>query len=180
MLALDATQLGELANFYGGVAHTLSPAWSYASSFLILIVLVLFFVGFARFMGYGPFVGLIAALYVGYALYIAFPYMQYLPSAPAGTALAARVALYFGFFVVSYILLRKVAASDFVHIGTIGLIIIATCTAGFLMALAYQSFPVRTVYQFSASLDQLFAAKTWFFAWFAAPILGLYLFAHER
>ncbi|HVW82728.1 MAG TPA: hypothetical protein VHC68_02170 [Candidatus Paceibacterota bacterium] len=179
-LALDASQLGQLADFYGGVAHTLSPAWSYASSFLILIVLVLFFVGFARLMGYGPFVGLIAALYIGYALYAVFPYGEYLPSGPPMTALGARVALYLGFFVISYILLRKIAASDFVHIGTVGLIVIAVCTAGFIMALAYQSFPVRTVYQFSASLDQLFAAKEWFFAWFAAPIAALYLFAHAR
>ncbi|MGH7175188.1 MAG: hypothetical protein ACREGR_02430 [Minisyncoccia bacterium] len=179
-MGVSTQQLGELANFYGSVGHTLTPAWAFASSFLILIVLILALVSFARVMGYGPFVALIAALYIGYALYVAFPYSEYLPSAPALTALAARVALYLVFFVVSYLLLRRIAASDFVHIGTIGLIIIAFLTAGFVMALSYQSFPVETVYHFSPQLDQLFAAKEWFFAWFIAPIIGLYLFANTR
>ncbi len=177
MLALDATQIAELAQFYGAAAQTLSPAWLRASSFLILLVLVLALVGFARFMVNGPFVALIAALYIAYALYAAFPYVGVLPTAPALTALGARLALYLGFFVVSYLLLRKVAASDFINMGSMGLIVVAFLTAGFIMTLAYQSFPVREVYHFSASLDQLFAAKEWFFAWFIAPLAGLFLFA---
>ncbi len=158
-------------------SQTLSPAWVWASSVLILIILVVALVGFARVMGYGPFVGLIGALYIAYALYAAFPYSDYLPTAPAWTALGARVALYLAFFVAGYVILRKVAASDFVRIGSIGLIIIAFLTAGFIMALIYQSFPVRTVYHFSAPLDALFAAKEWFFAWFVAPLVGLFFLA---
>ena len=180
MLALTGDQLNTLANFYGSVGQQLTPAWVWASSFLVLIVIVLFLVGFARFMGYGPFVALVAALYIAYAMYFAFPYLNYLPSAPALTALAAQVALYFAFFVISYLLLRRVAASDFVHMGTVGLIVVSLATAGFIMALAYQSFPVQTVYHFSPQLDKLFATKEWFFGWFIAPFLSLYLFAHKR
>ena len=178
MLALSGDQLGELANFYGSVGQTLSPAWVWASSFLFLIIILLFLVGFARFMGYGPFVGLIGALYISYALYSAFPYQAYLPSAPALTAIAAHLALYFGFFVLSYLLLRRVAASDFIHIGTIGLLLISLSTAGFIMALAYQSFTVQTVYHFSPQLDLLFANKEWFYAWFVAPVITLFVFAN--
>lgn len=180
MATINAQDLQGLANFYGTIGHTISPAWAFASSFLILIILVLFFVGFGRFMGYGPYIGLIAALYIAYALYSAFPYQQYLPSAPISTALATRLALYLAFFFVSYLLLRKIAASDFVELGTVGLLVTAFATAGFMMSLAYQSFPVREVYHFSASLDKLFAAKAWFFAWFAAPFVGLFFFAHRR
>lgn len=178
MLALSGDQLGELATFYTSVGQSLSPAWVWASSFLFLIVLLIFLIGFARFMGYGPYVALIGALYISYALYVAFPYQQYLPSAPALTALGARLALYIGFFVISYLLLRKVAASDFIHIGTLGLILISLATAGFIMTLAYQSFPVQTVYHFSPQLDLLFADKQWFFAWFVAPLLALFVFAN--
>ena len=179
MSSINPQDLQGLAAFYGTAWHTISPAWAFASSFLILIILVLFLVGFGRFMGYGPFIGLIAALYISYALYVAFPYQEYLPSAPISTALAARVALYLALFVVSYLLLRKIAASDFVHIGTVGLLVISIATAGFLMALAYQNFPVREVYHFSASLDKLFAAKEWFFAWFAAPLATLFIFTRR-
>ncbi len=178
MLALDATQIGQLTQFYSQVGSTLSPAWIWVSSFLFLIILVGLLIGFARFMGNGPFIALIAALYVAYALYFAFPYLSFLPTGPALTALGARVALYLGFFIISYLLLRKVAASDFVNIGSVGLIIVSFLTAGFIFALAYQSFPVREVYHFSPSLDTLFATKEWFYGWFVAPILGLFFFAH--
>jgi hypothetical protein len=178
MLALDATQIGQLTQFYGQAAHTLSPLWVWVSSFLFLIILVVFLIGFNRVMGHGPYVAIIAALYISYALYLAFPYADLLPSAPALTALSARLALYLGFFIISYLLLRKVAASDFVNIGTVGLIIVSFLTAGFIFVLAYQSFPVREVYHFSPSLDQLFATKEWFYAWFVAPIIGLFFFAH--
>ena len=180
MLALTGDQLNQLATFYGQVGQTLSPAWVWASSFLVLIIIVLFLVGFARFMGYGPFVALIAALYIAYAMYFAFPFLNYLPSAPALTALAAQVALFLAFFLISYLLLRRVAASDFVHMGTLGLVVVSLATAGFIMALAYQSFPVQTVYHFTPQLDQLFATKEWFFGWFIAPFITLYVFANKR
>jgi hypothetical protein len=170
-------QLQQVATFAG---HTFGPAWAWASSFLILIILFGLLFAFARVMDYGPYIALICALYIGYALYAAFPYASYLPSAPALTALAARLALYAAFFVASYLLLRKVAASDFIRVGTLGLIVISFLTAGFLMALAYQSFPVQSVYHFTPALDRLFAAKAWFFAWFIAPFVGLMLFTRGR
>lgn len=160
--------------------HTLTPVWAFISSFLILFILIIVLVGFSRIMGYGPYIGLIAALYIGYALYVAFPYVSYLPTGPALTALAARVALYLLFFGISYVLLRRVAASDFVELHSLGVIVTAFLTAGFIMTLAYQTFPVQAIYHFSPQLDKLFAAKEWGFAWFAAPILGLMVFARKR
>jgi len=174
---IDASQLGLLANFYGSIGQSLSPAWAWVSSFLILIIIMLFLIGFARVVGYGPFVGIIAALYIAYALYAAFPYQAFLPSAPALTALGARVALYLGFFAIGYIILRRVAASDFITIGSLGLIVLSFLTAAFIMMLAYQEFPVREIYHFSPKLDLLFANKQWFFAWFIAPLLGLFVFS---
>lgn len=165
--------LAELSQVTTTAVHVLTPLWSFVDGFLILIVLFGLLFAFARVMDYGPFIALIAALYIGFALYVAFPYASYLPTAPAMTALGARLALYGVFTIMSYIILRKVAASDFINMSLVGSLIVSLLTAGFLMALAYQSFPVRDIYQFTPSLDQLFAAKEWFFAWFIAPLIGI-------
>jgi len=175
---VNSQDVAGLFKFYGTIGHSLTPVFAFTSSFLILIILVLVLVIWGRFMGYGPFIGGIAALYIAYALYVAFPYANYLPSAPALTAIAAHVALFIGFFVLGYIVMRRVSASDFIHVGTIGLILISCFVAGFIMTLAYQSFAVQEIYHFSPALDKLFATKEWFFAWFAAPIVGLLIFTH--
>lgn len=176
-MQISTQDLGTLGTFYGGVLHSLSPVWAWTSSFLVLLILILILILFARYIGRGPFVSVVAALYIAYAFYMAFPYAAYLPTAPALTALGARLALYAGFFIVSYLVLRRIAASDFISIGTLGLVVVSFFTAGFLLVLAYQSFPVREVYHFSPSLDKLFEAKEWFFAWFSAPLVSLFIFA---
>jgi hypothetical protein len=171
------TEIGQITAVAG---HVLTPLWSFVSGFLILLVLMLLFVGFARVMGYGPFISLICAFYIGYGFYAAFPYRSLLPTAPPDAALAATAAIYFGFVLLAYLILRRVAASDFVHIGTVALIILSFLAAGFLLALCYDAFPVRAVYAFSPSLDQLFAAKDYFFWWFAGPLIGLFYLAIAR
>ena len=177
---VNAQDISGLLAIYGNIGHSLTPIWAFTSSFLILIVLVLALTVFGRFTGYGPFFGLTASLYIAYALYIVFPYSDFLPSAPALTAVASHVGLYLAFFCVGYVLMRKVAASDFIHMGTLGLILVSFCVAGFIMTLAYQSFAVQTIYHFSPQLDRLFATKEWFFLWFAAPIAALLVFAKSR
>src|SRR3989344_4722811 len=66
-------------------------SWDVISGFLVVIVpaLVLFYIGW--YIGRGPFVAILLALYAAYAVYIVFPYTGILPSAPPLTALAARL-----------------------------------------------------------------------------------------
>ncbi len=173
----NVSQLGAVGQAVTTATTALAPIWAFTSSILILLILMGALFLFARYVGRGPFVSLIAALYIAYGLYAAFPYTSYLPTAPALTAVATQVALYLVFFVISFIILRRISASDFIHIGTIGLTVISFVTAGFILMLAYQSFQVREVYHFSTNLDALFAAKEWFFAWFVAPLIGLFIFA---
>lgn len=157
--------------------HTALSAWNFGSDFLIIIVLVLLFFIFARGVGRGPFVALLLSFYCAYALYFTFPYMQYLPTAPALTALLSQLGVYFGLSFLFYVILRRVVVSDFLYIGLFGLLILSFLGAGFLLALAYHVFPVDSVYHFTPALDLLFAAKAYFWWWFAAPAIGLFFFA---
>ena len=166
-----------IAEFTNIVTPIATSAWGAMSDFVIILVLILVFVLFSRYVGRGPFVGVILSLYSAYALYAAFPYMDLLPSAPAITAIATRTVLYLGLCFIFYIILRRVVVSDFLYIGSIGLITLSFLAAGFLIALAYQIFDISTIYQFTPAIDMLFAPKEYFFYWFLAPAIGLFFLA---
>lgn len=172
MSAADGlTQVNTLAT------HTALSAWTWASDFFIVLVLVGVLFLFAWYVGKGQFVSLLLSFYAAEALYALFPYNSLLPSAPALTALVAHLALFLAFALVTFIVLRRVVVSDFLYIGPIGLGILAFLGAGFLLALAYHVFPVREVYTFTPAVNALFAPKQWFFWWFVAPLAGLFFIA---
>lgn len=157
--------------------NTALNVWSFGSDFLIILVLVAFFFLFAWYVGRGPFVGIILSYYGAYAVYVAFPYEQYLPQAPALTALLAHLGLYAALGFAFYIVLRRVVVSDFLYVGVIGLLILSFLASAFLIALSYHVFPIASIYQFTPAIDVLFAPKEFFFWWFVAPAIGLFFLA---
>ena len=165
------TQVNTLAT------HTVLNAWSVAGDFFIIVVLFGALFLFAWYAGRGPFVALLLALYAAYAVYLIFPYANLLPTAPALTALLARVGLFLVFVLVVYMILRRVVVSDFLYVGLFGLITLAFLGGTFLLALAYQAFPVSSVYHFTPAVDAIFAPKQYFFWWFIAPLVGLFFLA---
>lgn len=157
--------------------HTALSIWNSASDFLIVIVLVSLFFVFAWYWGRGPFVAVLLAFYCAYALYVMFPYLSYLPTAPAMTALLSKVGVYLGLSFLFYIILRRVVVSDFLYIGIFGLVALSFFGAAFLIAMAYNAFDITAVYQFTPAIDILFAPAKYFFWWFAAPAVGLFFLA---
>ncbi len=157
--------------------NTALTVWSAASDFLIILILVTVFFLYAWYVGRGQLVSVLLAFYCAYALYVMFPYMSYLPTAPALTALLAQAGVYLGLSFLFFIILRRVVVSDFLYIGILGLIALSFLAAAFLIALAYQVFPVSSVYQFTPAIDLLFAPKEYFFWWFIAPAVGLFFLA---
>lgn len=151
--------------------------WNFASDFLIIIVLVSLFFFYAWYVGRGQFVAVLLAFYCAYALYVSFPYLAYLPTAPALTALLSQVGVYLGLSLLFFIILRRVVVSDFLYVGIFGLIALSFFGAAFLIALAYHVFPVAQVYHFTPAIDLLFAPKQYFFWWFVAPAIGLFFLA---
>lgn len=158
-------------------SNTASTAWNFTGDFLIIIALLAAFFLFAWYVGRGPFVAVILAFYGAFAVYKAFPYMSYLPSAPALTALASQLTLYFALTFIFYLILRRVVVSDFLYVGVFGLFALSFLAAGFLIALAYHLFPVDSVYHFTPAMNLLFAPEPYFFWWFVAPAIGLFFLA---
>lgn len=173
----DMTAIDGLTEVNSIAAPIALNAWSAMSDFLIIIVMILVFVLFARYVGRGPFVGVLLAFYAAYAVYVAFPYTSYLPTAPATTALFAHLGLYIALVFIFYVVLRRVVVSDFLYVGSIGLIVLSFLGAAFLLALAYHVFPVSTIYHFTPPIDMLFSPDGYFFWWFVAPAIGLFFLA---
>lgn len=157
--------------------HSALTMWNSASDFLIIIILTLIFLLFSRRVGRGQLVAVLLSFYCAYALYVMFPYMAYLPSAPALTAVGAHIGLYLALCFMFYIILRRVVVSDFLYIGLFGLILLSFLGTAFLIAMAYNVFSITTVYNFTPPIEALFAVKHYFFWWFVAPAIGLFFFA---
>lgn len=157
--------------------NTALSAWSSVSDFLIIIILFSILFLFAWYVGRATLVSVLIAFYGAFAIYKVFPFMSYLPTAPALTALLAQVALYAGLTLVFYIILRRVVVSDFLYVGIFGTIILSFLGAAFLIALAFNVFPVATIYTFTPAVSALFAPVEYFFWWFIAPAVGLFFLA---
>ena len=171
------TATGSIAQVNTLATYTALTVWNSASDFLIILILVIVFFLYAWYVGRGQLVSILLAFYCAYALYVMFPYMSYLPTAPAMTALLAHVGVYLGLSFFFFIILRRVVVSDFLYIGIFGLVALSFFAAAFLLAFAYQVFPVSSVYHFTPAIDLLFAPKEYFFWWFIAPAVGLFFLA---
>ena len=153
--------------------------WGIFGNSLAFVILAGVLFLFALRAGRAAFLSLVIALYAGYGLYIVFPYLDEV-LALSGSPLikfGISVGLYLVAVLIPYLLLRRVAVSDFVSIGFVGLLLLSVITAGFLFALAYFVFDVGSVYSFSASIESLFAPAKYFFWWFIAPLVGLLFLA---
>jgi len=157
--------------------NTANSAMNIASDFLIVLILLAVLILFATRVGRGPFVASLLAFYAAYALYAAFPFMAYLPSAPPVTSVLAHIGLYIGLSIAFYIIMRRIVVSDFLYIGLIGILLLSVLACGFIFALAYNTFAISTVYQFTPAIDMLFAPPQYFFWWFISPALGLFFVA---
>lgn len=168
---------GTIAQATTLATNTALSAWALANDFLILLILfgVLFL--FAWYVGRGQFVALLIALYAAYAPYVIFPYTSFLPATPPLTAFLAHVGLYAALALVFYLVLHRMIASDFFSISAFGLIVLSFLGAAFLIALASHVFLITSFYSLTPAITALFAPSQYFFWWFVAPVLGLFIFA---
>ena len=177
MIATTSTSVASsVSNISALVTHTALSVWSMAGEYLIILIPLGVFFVFAWYIGHGPFVSILLSFYGGYAIYSVFPFMSSLPSSPALTAFGAHVGLYAVLVFIFFLILRRVVISDFMHIGLLGLIVLSLAGAGFLIALGLHTFNLSSFYHLNTAITALFPAK-YFFYWFSAPAVGLFIFA---
>jgi len=158
----------------GGMADILA----FGGNFLILIILTAALFFFALRAGRAMLVSFILALYVAYALFAVFPYKELFIVGDTPLVRSVAGILLFGVFTFfPYMLLRRVSTSGSMHIHPLMLALLALVTGGFVLALGYHVLDIAALVPLTPSLDALFAPDTYFFWWFAAPLVGIFLTA---
>jgi len=154
-----------------------ASAWLWAGNFLALIVLTVALLFFSMRGGRSGLISLMLALYAGYALYLVFPYTDTVIAA-GGTPLVQAILSVIVFAIATFppfILIRRLTGGGFGSLSGIQNILLSLITATFLMALGYHVFDISNIYSFSEPLNQLFAPEGYFFYWFIAPLVGLFV-----
>ncbi len=151
---------------------------TFVGNFLVLLVIAAALFFFALRAGRSLFISLILALYVGFALFTVFPYKELIivGETPLVRAVAG-IALFAAFTFFPYILLRRVSSSGAMRINPLTLAALTLVTGGFVLALGYHILNIGAVIPLTPSLDLLFAPDKYFFWWFVAPLIGVYLTA---
>ncbi|HVX90505.1 MAG TPA: hypothetical protein VHC20_02600 [Candidatus Paceibacterota bacterium] len=171
--------LNALVTVQQSAASGALTAWAAVGNFVALIILALVLFLFCYRVGKGPFVSLVMALYVGYALYSVFPYAHLIQrgvgTAPAYVA-GVSLVLYAIAVIIPYLIIRKVSASDFINLSTTAQLILSVLTAGFLLALAHHALSLGGLYAYPEPLASFFDPAYLFFWWFIAPLAGFLFF----
>jgi len=144
----------------------------FGTDFFAFIVIAGIIAVFAFYFGGDRLMPLIAAIYAGVPLYMAFPFLSILPD----TAYV-HIGLYVVLVLVALIAFSGLSyfmASN--NVGFINIAVLAALTAGLFLAIAIHILPIEEVYTFSEPTKALFTSENAFFWWLAAPIAGLFFF----
>ncbi len=158
----------------GGFADIIA----FVGNFLVLLIIaaVLFF--FALRVGRAMLISFILALYIGFALFTVFPYKDLLIIGDTPLMRAVSGMLLFAVFTFApYVILRRVSTSSSMRINPFTLSLLALVTGGFVLALGYHVLNIAALIPLTPSLDALFAPDKYFFWWFVAPLVGIFVTA---
>lgn len=154
-----------------------ASAW--VGNFVVLIALTAVIYLFTMRKGGGVLIAFNLALYIGYALYIVFPYRDAIIGIGATPLVEALIAVFLFAIATAgpLALALRLTPSQYGRLSIFQSFPLSLVAAGFLMALGYHVFDISNIYTFSDPLNQLFAPEGYFFYWFIAPIVGLWFLA---
>ncbi|MES2994906.1 MAG: hypothetical protein V4681_02665 [Patescibacteria group bacterium] len=158
----------------------ISDIWLWVGNFVVLLVLTVVMLLFSYKGGRGGIISLILALYVGYAIYIVFPYTDQIIAAGGTTMIKAviSVIIYGISTFIPFIFIQRLTGGGFGVLSVVPRFALSFLAAAFLLALSYHVFDISNIYTFPAPLDTLFAPQGYFFWWFIAPLAGLIFLVH--
>ncbi|MGE5540908.1 MAG: hypothetical protein ACM3TU_01335 [Bacillota bacterium] len=166
----------QISNFATTAA---ANSWTLVGNFLILLILTVALILFS-YRSRGGILSLLVSFYVGYALYIVFPYTNDIVASGGSAPVKATISIviYAIACIVPFLFIERLASGGFGILSVFPRFGLSFLGATFLMALAYHVFHVSNIYTFPEPMNTLFAPDQYFFWWFAAPLIGLMLLVH--
>lgn len=175
MEGLEASfiEVGQTATAFG------ADAWLWLGNFIAVIILTVVIYMFTMRKGGAVLIAFNLALYIGYALYIVFPYKDAVIGIGATPLVSAALAvLLFAIATAGPLMLTlRLTPSQYGRLSIFQSLPLSLLAATFLMALGYHVFDISNIYTFSEPLNQLFEPEGYFFYWFVAPMIGLWFLA---
>lgn len=149
------------------------------SNFLILVALTVLFI-LISYRSRAGIISLSIAFYMGYAIYLVFPYSKDIIASGGSPIVKAgiSIAIYAACCAIPFLFVERLVKGGIGVISVFPRFGLSFLSAAFLMALAYHVFLINNIYTFPEPLNSLFAPDQYFFYWFVAPLVGLLLLVH--
>lgn len=156
---------------------TLSGAFT-TDAIIILAVFFLFALYSVRY-GKSRSIAAIISLYIGMLLFLSFPYLEeatLLKASEAQVMLSQAAVFLFGAALVHAIVSRSVLAEYPMQplLKYLQVALLSLSGTALLFAFAYHTLPLGALYNFDASIDNLFSSQ-YFFWWLVLPLAALFI-----
>jgi len=148
-------------------------------NFLILIALTVLFI-LISYHSRAGIISLSISFYMGYALYLVFPYSKDIIAAGGSPIVKAviSIGIYAACCAIPFMFVERLVKGGIGVISVFPRFGLSFLSATFLLALAYHVFLINNIYAFPEPINSLFAPDQYFFYWFAAPLVGLLILVH--
>ncbi len=146
-------------------------------NFLALIVLTLVLFAFALKAGRASFISLILSFYVGFGLFMVFPWKEQLMSGDGTTKAVAAVLIFLALSAIPFLVLRRVNTMGLMSIHALPLFLLSALSAGALLAVSYHFLNLAKILPATQSLSTFILPEQFLFYWLFAPLFGFFVFA---
>lgn len=149
---------------------------------IIFVVFISLFV-FSIWYGKSNSVSFLISLYIGILTFLSFPYLEestLLKNSEAQITLS-HIAIFLIGVSIIHSIVRRVIFTEYPSKKPLKYIeagILSGAATLLLLAFAYHTIPLATLYDFGDSIDNLFSSQ-YFFWWLVAPIVALLLISRE-
>ena len=146
-------------------------------NFLALIVLTAVLFVFAMKAGRAAFISLVLALYVGFGLFMVFPWKAQIIAGDGVTKAVVALLLFVGLSIIPFLILRRVNTMGSMRIHALPLFGLSVLSAGALLALSYHFLNLATILPATPPLTTYVLPEQYLFYWLVAPLVGFFVFA---
>ena len=146
-------------------------------NFLALIVLTLVLFAFAMKAGRAAFISLVLSLYVGFGLFMIFPWKAQLMAGDGTTKAVASLLLFMALSAIPFLVLRRVNTMGLMRIHPLPLFGLSILSSGALLAMSYHFFELAKILPATPPIASYVLPEQYLFYWILAPLVGFFLFA---
>lgn len=144
-------------------------------NFLALIVLAGVLFVFALRAGRPAFISLILAFYIGFGLFMIFPWKEQILAGDGMTKAVAALLLYAALSALPFLVLRRVNTMGLMSIHPVPLLILSTLSAGALLAVSYHFLNLAKILPATPPIAAYVVPEQFLFYWLVAPLVAFFV-----